>query len=112
MPWSLPWAYPEYARQEFNGAARMLVPLYIIADTPHYVLGNHISTEELSRLFRRIDNWRSSHSYPLNIFQAGLRTRAKQVDGRAVVAQRLKRFPSILAKLKRFPDMRLTSDQI
>src|SRR5256885_7282619 len=27
MPWSLPWAYPEFARQEFNRAARMLVPL-------------------------------------------------------------------------------------
>jgi hypothetical protein len=111
MPWSLPWAYPEYTRQNFNGAARRLVPLYIIGDTPHYVVGDHISTEELTRLFRLIDNWRSSHSYPLNIFQAGLRTRAKQVDERAVVAQRLKRFPSILAKLKRFPDMRLTQIQ-
>lgn len=111
MPWSLPWVYPEYPRQEFNSAARLLVPMYGLGNNPYYEVKDDIPTDEPARIFRLIDNWRSSHSYPLNIFQAGLRTRAKQVDEKAVVAQRLRRLPSILAKLKRFPDMKLTQIQ-
>jgi len=111
MPWSLPWAYPEHSREEFNSAAREIVPFYVVGDNPYYAVGVDFPTEKLAHLLSLIDNWRSSHSYPLNIFQAGLRTRAKQVDERAIVAQRLKRFPSIVAKLKRFPEMKLTQIQ-
>jgi len=111
MPWALPWAYPEYTRQQFNSAARKLLPMYVMGENPHYIIGGDMSDNEMALTFGLIDNWRSSHSYPLNIFQAGLRNRAKQVDERAIVAQRLKRFPSILTKLKRFPDMKLTQIQ-
>lgn len=110
MPWSLPWAYPAFPRHEFNAAARTLVQMYVHGENPYYAFGD-IPPEELALIFQRVDGWRSSHSYPLNIFQAGLRTRSKQVDEKAIVAQRLKRFLSIMAKLKRFPEMRLTQIQ-
>ena len=50
-------------------------------------------------------NWRSSHAYPLQVFTTLLRDRAKRVDPKALVVQRLKRMPSIIAKLKRFEHM-------
>jgi ppGpp synthetase/RelA/SpoT-type nucleotidyltranferase len=48
-----------------------------------------------------IDNWRSAHSQPLQTIKMLLKGRAKAVDKDAIVAQRLKRLPSIRAKLKR-----------
>ncbi len=57
-----------------------------------------------------IDNWRSSHSAPLQIIKMLLKGRAKKIDKAAVIAQRLKRLPSIRAKLQREP-MRLPQMQ-
>ena len=48
-----------------------------------------------------VNNWRSSHSFPLNTFQATLRRRARTLDNKAIVVQRLKRLPSIEGKLNR-----------
>ena len=56
-------------------------------------------------------NWRAAHAYPINTFQATLRTRLKNGFGKSIVAQRLKRTPSILAKLRRFPGMQLSRMQ-
>jgi putative GTP pyrophosphokinase len=56
-------------------------------------------------------NWRASHAYPINTFQALLRLKLKSIDKQALVAQRLKRSPSILAKLERFPEMQLARMQ-
>ena len=58
-----------------------------------------------------VNNWRSSHSWPLNIFQTTLRSRVKGVDSVALVSQRLKRLASIEAKLRRFPNMKLSQMQ-
>jgi hypothetical protein len=56
-------------------------------------------------------NWRSSHGYPLHVFKTTLRGRAKKVDPKALVAQRLKRLPSIITKLQRFHAMQLSTMQ-
>jgi ppGpp synthetase/RelA/SpoT-type nucleotidyltranferase len=48
-----------------------------------------------------IDNWRSSHALPLQTIKMMLKGRAKSIDANAVVAQRLKRLPSIRTKLQR-----------
>ena len=48
-----------------------------------------------------IDNWRSSHAPPLQSIKMLLKRRAKSADAGAIVAQRLKRLPSIRAKLQR-----------
>jgi hypothetical protein len=49
--------------------------------------------------------------YPINTFQALLRLKLKNIDSDAIVAQRLKRAPSILAKLQRFEGMKLARMQ-
>lgn len=56
-------------------------------------------------------NWRACHGYPINTFQALLRLRLKKIDKNAIVAQRMKRAPSIILKLQRFEDMRLARMQ-
>lgn len=58
-----------------------------------------------------LGNWRAIHSYPINTFQATLRDKLKFIDERALVAQRLKRTPSIISKLQRFPSMKLSRMQ-
>jgi hypothetical protein len=58
-----------------------------------------------------INNWRSSHAFPLNTLQVSLRTRARHVDPDALVAQRIKRLPSIRANLERIPGMSLSRMQ-
>jgi ppGpp synthetase/RelA/SpoT-type nucleotidyltranferase len=61
--------------------------------------------------FDVLNNWRSSHVYPINTFQATLRSRLGKIDHSALVAQRLKRTPSIVKKLERFPQMKLSRMQ-
>ena len=58
-----------------------------------------------------LNNWRASHAYPINTFQALLRKKLKDIDRNALVAQRLKRYPSIVAKLERYPEMKLARMQ-
>jgi hypothetical protein len=55
-----------------------------------------------------INNWRSAHSFPLQIIYMHIKKTAPE---NAVVAQRLKRLYSITQKLYRFPNMSLTAMQ-
>lgn len=52
-----------------------------------------------------LENWRASHAYILNTFQATLRNRTR--NSTAVVGTRLKRRPTIENKVRRYPDMQL-----
>jgi hypothetical protein len=61
--------------------------------------------------FWTVHNWRTSHAFPLNTFQIGLRQRARKIEGTALVAQRLKRFSSVMSKLSRETDMKLSQMQ-
>jgi hypothetical protein len=58
-----------------------------------------------------IGNWRAAHAFPLNTFQMGLRRAAQKVQAGALVAQRLKRLPTMLDKLRRMPKTTLTRFQ-
>lgn len=64
-----------------------------------------ISSREL------LSRWRAGHAYPINTFQATLRNRLKQIDPEGIAAQRLKRLPTIIDKLQRFPEMKLSRMQ-
>lgn len=55
--------------------------------------------------------WRSRHAYPINTFQSTLRDKLEHIDKFAIIAQRLKRTPSIISKLKRFHSMKLSRMQ-
>jgi hypothetical protein len=69
------------------------------------------SHEDIYEALTIINNWRSSHSFPLNTLQVGLRQRARQVDPESLVAQRIKRLSSIEAKLSRFKTIRFSQMQ-
>jgi hypothetical protein len=58
-----------------------------------------------------INNWRSSHAYPLNTFQVNLRATARRHDPDSLVAQRIKRLSSIAHKLDRLRSMKLSQMQ-
>lgn len=92
------WATPHHTKGEVDRAGRSLVSTYV-------------SFPDLADALTVIGNWRSSHSFPLNTFQVGLRSKARQVDNDALVAQRIKRLSSIEAKLLRFPKMNLSQMQ-
>ncbi len=62
----------------------------------------------LVRAYEVLDNWRSAHSFPLNAMQIWLRRNARSVSKTALIAQRLKRVVSIVLKLRRFRDMKLS----
>lgn len=92
------WATPQHSRSQVDRAGDVL-----IADLR--------SPNDEDRALQVINNWRASHSFPLNTFQMGLRTRARQVDATALIAQRVKRLSSIEYKLRVQPGMRLSRMQ-
>ena len=93
------WAVPAFTRGEVDRAGRLLAQNGV-ADP--LAIGHALDV---------INNWRSSHSFPLNTFQMTLRNRAAAICGDPIVARRLKRDPSIFAKLRRFPTMKLSQMQ-
>ena len=67
--------------------------------------------EELGAARAVLSNFRGAHAYPLNAVTVTVRQKALDVNPNAVVAQRLKRLPTILDKLKRIPTMSVTTMQ-
>ena len=86
------WTKPQYTRGAVNAAGESLAKL-----------ADNIPDAELAV----INNWRAAHSYPLQVLKMALLTRAKRIDSRALIAQRLKRLSSIAQKLRRNPAMQL-----
>ncbi len=97
---SMPWTKP------LKGPARVTAAGKVISGrrdpTPDLDMDSALSIA---------GNWRSSHGYPLHVFKTVLRNRAKKFDPRALVAQRLKRLPSVITKLQRFHTMQLSTMQ-
>lgn len=89
---------PKHSRSQINRVGAILVR-------------GATSTSELHAAMNVLSHWRACHGYPVNTFQATLRKRLMQIDRTALVAQRLKRSASIVAKLKRFEGMMLARMQ-
>ena len=70
-----------------------------------------MSREERELALAVINNWRSSHGFPLNTLQMNLRSTVAKFDNDATIAQRIKRIASIRHKLERFSDMNLSRVQ-
>lgn len=85
----------KYTNKEINKAGHILI------NPTDYL-------ESLDWAFTTLSEWRANHSYPINTFQATLRRKLKIIDNKGIVAQRLKRLPSILNKLERYPTMQLS----
>ena len=108
QPWlaEMAWVTPQYSKATVNRAGEFLVR------------GKPADYEDpddfMDAYFEALDivnNWRSSHSFPLNTFTVGLRRRAKGIDAHCIIAQRIKRMSSIELKLSRFPTMTLAQMQ-
>ena len=69
------------------------------------------SNGELQEALEVLSNWRACHVMPLGTFAKVLRQRAGNANANAIVAQRLKRTPSILLKLKKHKTMRFSTMQ-
>ncbi len=93
------FAKPEFTKGQVNRAGEIL-----ISKEPFDLERSLWASDVLA-------NWRACHLYPINTFQALLRLKLKSIDPTALVAQRLKRSPSILSKLERFDGMKLARMQ-
>lgn len=82
------WVSPQFSKSRVNRAGKAIGE------------GN-ASAEDIEVM----ENWRASHAYVLNTFQATLRNRSR--DTSAIVGTRLKRRATIENKVRRFPDMQL-----
>ena len=92
------WPTPRFSKSEINKAGSILVS----SNPPPE---DHNWAQEV------LTNWRACHGYPINTFQATLRQKLRHVDTNALVAQRLKRAPTIVDKLTRYPKMKLARMQ-
>ena len=89
------WIVPAYSRTKVDAAGETYI------DTA-------ATLEDRELALAVINNWRSSHSFPLNTLTVNLRSVANRVDtGDPLIAQRIKRLPSIRHKLERFDGMSL-----
>lgn len=95
------WPTPQYSRSRVNRAGKTIARSANGID----------DIDEFLDAFEVVNNWRYCHGYPINTFQATLRHKLKAIDSNAIVAQRLKRMPSIIAKLRREHNMQLSRMQ-
>lgn len=89
---------PVESRNQINKAGRILVQ-------------NDASAKELEWALDLAERWRACHAYPINTFQATLRAKLRRYPPDPIAAQRLKRMPTIIQKLKFYPTMTLTTMQ-
>lgn len=92
------WVRLQFSRTQIDKAGKALVE-------------NNISPLERIEILNTINNWRSSHSYPLHLAIKNLQKKANKISSHAITARRLKRLTSIILKLKRNPTMKLTQMQ-
>ena len=84
------WEQPQYSKNKIEKAGK--------------IIANPESTdEEFDNALIILNNWRSSHAYPLQVITNNLRRN----NTNALVVQRLKRLDSIIGKIRRFPEMSL-----
>jgi hypothetical protein len=88
------WATPQFTTDQVDEAGKFLVAPQLTSSE-----GFESQGEEALEI---INNWRSSHGYPLHCMTMTLRNRVKQIDSKAIIAQRIKRLYSIESKLRRF----------
>ena len=86
-----------YSKTQINRAGET-----IAHSSPH--------TSEYKKALSIVNDWRTCHAYPMNTFQATLRRKVGKYKS-PIVAQRLKRLPTIIDKLSRYPDMSLARMQ-
>ncbi len=84
------WESPQYSNNKIKKAGQIII-------------NDNSSNEDKKEAMIILNNWRSSHAYPLQVIASNLRRNTRN----AIVVQRLKRLDSIIGKLKRNSDMGL-----
>lgn len=69
------------------------------------------TSTDIAKALDVLSNWRAYHAVPLDSFAKVLRERTQKISENGIVAQRLKRTPSILLKLSNHKTMRLSAMQ-
>lgn len=91
------WKKCEYTKGQINKAGEKII-------------SKNISEEEREECLKVIDNFRTAHAFPMNTFAINLKHQVEYIES-AIVVQRLKRLDTILYKLERFPEMKLSRMQ-
>jgi ppGpp synthetase/RelA/SpoT-type nucleotidyltranferase len=89
---------PRYSKSRVNEAGRALA------------LGEDLR-RDYSEDYEVISNWRSAHKVPMEALLSGLKRHARRSYPEAIIAQRLKRIPAMIAKLRRERTMKLSTMQ-
>lgn len=92
------WAKLQFSKKQVDRAGSALNAIMLADD-------------ERENALAIVNNWRSAHSYPLQVFKMTLKNRASSVERGALVAQRIKRIPAIQLKLGLNRTMKLSSMQ-
>jgi ppGpp synthetase/RelA/SpoT-type nucleotidyltranferase len=88
-----------YSKQQLRRAGRLLRDLHRMTTF----------TDDVFEALDLVDWWRAQHARPLARTNAGLRYYVRKVGAEPNVTQRLKRFSTIVDKLRREPTMQLTT---
>ena len=110
-PDRLPAVFYALARvrtQDYN--TREMTPKYsrkFISRIGDILVSDESTPEERENAIQTLGEWRTLHLQPLNTFQTTLRKYVRSIDSQGIVAQRLKRTPTIIDKLHRYKDMEL-----
>jgi ppGpp synthetase/RelA/SpoT-type nucleotidyltranferase len=97
------WIKREYSKGEIDRMGELLVPWWKSVSAP--------APNNLGHAWAVIQNWRICHAMPLLTFRIGLSKRASKVEANAIIAQRMKRAASVMNKLAREPQMKLSQMQ-
>lgn len=98
------YAQRRFGKGEIDRAGETLLKWWLSPDL-------NLSSEPYHTAYWIVQNWRDCHAFPLVVFQRVLRKRAKEIDPKATVAKRIKRLPSIMNKLEREEQMKLSQMQ-
>jgi len=94
------WTEPEHSKSRVKSAGKILSGRKL----PHEGMSLDMAMDV-------VGNWRSSHGCPLQPAYVTLRNRARKLDDQSIIAQRLKRMPSIKGKIQREHTMPLSNMQ-
>lgn len=90
------WAKLKYSKKAVRRAGNYLIDEW-----------KKIDIDKFSESYDILSNWRASHAYPMQSMLGYFRKKAFETYQYSVIVQRLKRTPSILAKLRREGGMKL-----
>lgn len=107
---TMAWSAPRYSRRQVDAAGEFLVsppPIFErVSESIVIVSGHELDAMEI------VNDWRGAHNWPLYAIRKTLENRARRISPSAIVAQRIKRLPSIRAKLQREQSGHLKLSQV